>query len=188
MIGNADAWLVPNHPVPVTPTTSNLLDDIIRWGRKQLTDADVEWLRDLPMTITVPMPHGTSLFGFHASPKSVEQVISATTPAPEFLDGEPLGAGSILANGHTHVQLLRQIDQGHLLNPGSVGLPGIGPGLPALPVNNQVNWAEFAVISVSGGATEIALRREPIALDDVLRAAARSGMPHVDWWRTLWAE
>ena len=44
-------------------------------------------------------------------------------------------------------------------NPGSDGLPGIGPGASGLPVNRDVSWAEYAVVEVGRYGTTVTLRR-----------------------------
>lgn len=69
------------------------------------------------------------------------------------------------------------------VNPGSVGLPGIGA---IGPYNRGVRWAEYAVLDVDGDRTEVALRRAPLDLPALLAAARASDMPQYDWWASLW--
>jgi hypothetical protein len=71
-------------------------------------------------------------------------VIAATTPDAEVADMLAGRAAAILAGGHTHVQLLRRQGELLIVNPGSVGLPGVGPGGSRLPVKRQARWADEA--------------------------------------------
>ena len=163
VIGNADIWLVDDHPVQAEPTTSPHLAAITAWARARLSDEDLLWLRELPMTVTVELGGNRQALACHAAPDSVDRIIAAATPAaelPVFAIGSNI---ELIGNGHTHVQLMRRTEGGVLMNPGSVGLPGVGPGTPDLPVNTDVRWAEFAVVTSDTRHVEVSLRR--IAVD-----------------------
>jgi predicted phosphodiesterase len=110
-------------------------------------------------------------------------VIVPTTP-DEALD-EMLGetSASILVGGHTHLQMIRRHRDAHLINVGSVGLPGIGA---ATQRNQHVRWAEYAIVEAEGDRLDISLRRTPLDIDQMLARARASGMPAFDWWATLW--
>ena len=187
VMGNTDAWLVPDPPLAAAAATTVPVAELSRWCASRLPAAAVAWLRGLPMTIDRPLPGGGRLLCCHASPRSVDDVIDATTPPSELAAMLAGGRAEILAGGHTHVQMMRRFDQSRLLNPGSVGLPGVGPGGPDLPVNDDVSWAEFAVIDAGDGRLSIDLRRVPVDLDRVLAAGRASGMPHLDWWAAKWS-
>jgi hypothetical protein len=70
-----------------------------------------------------------------------------------------------------------------LINPGSVGLPGVGA---AAQRNHDVRWAEFAVVEVEGDRVDISLRRIPLDVEQLIDVASTSGMPEVEWWTGLW--
>jgi putative phosphoesterase len=175
--GNTDAWLVQDHPIPAEPPNSPQTIELNAWSRRQLSESNMIFLRELPLTRMV----GDRILCFHGSPRSVDDIISNS------IGGGGEMSAPALAGGHTHIQELRRVGDAIYVNPGSVGLPGVGSGAPDLPVNRHVEWAEYAVLDMSDGRTEVSLRRVPL---DVMRMWAyvqRSGMPHADWWRSCWA-
>ena len=187
VIGNADVWLVPDHHVPAVPTTSGESAAVTNWVRGQLSDDDLDWLRELPLILTLPLANGAQLTCFHASPTSVDEVVASSTPASSVPGAEQMRAGDLMAYGHTHLQMVRRIGQGHLINPGSVGLPGTGPGESGLPVNLDVAWAEYAIVEIESGKHDISLKRIPIDGSSLRLAVLDSGMPHPEWWLGFWA-
>lgn len=186
VIGNTDAWLLDGPPARLTGTSGLAMAQISRWCAQELSGPDLGYLRTCPPTIRVDLGGGVELLCFHGSPRSFDEVISATTSddlIASMLSGH---RASVFAGGHTHVQLLRRHGSAHLLNPGSVGLPGVGPGTPDLPINHQVAWAEYAILEAEGGRLDLGLRRVPVDVERMLEAALLSGMPHADWWRGKW--
>lgn len=180
VLGNTDAWLL-DAPPPDPVYTS-----LTRWCASRLAETDWRYLRACPSMMEVPLDVGVTLLGFHGSPRSFDEVIAATT-----LDAAlaPMLAGhraAFLVGGHTHIQMLRRHGDAHLINPGSVGLPGVGPGTPELPVNRHVHWSEYAVIEAGDGRLRIDLRRVPLDLAHMMAAARASGMPQLDWWSSKW--
>lgn len=186
VLGNTDAWLVDPGLLESAPPVSASARRLTYWCADRLSAEDRGYLQKLPATLTVPLDTGVELLGFHGSPRSDEDVIAATTPEPELeimLGGQQ---AAILAGGHTHVQLVRRHGDAHLVNPGSVGLPGVGPDSPYLQINRGVRWAEYAVLSAADGRLSIDLRRVPLELERVLQTARAAGMPEYDWWASRW--
>lgn len=91
-----------------------------------------------------------------------------------------------MVGGHTHVQMLRRYDQAFLINPGSVGLPGVGPEREDLPRNKMVHWAEYAIITLANGHFSIDLCRTPLDVPALLQVGYASGMPDIDSWVRNW--
>lgn len=187
VMSNTDAWLLPDPPMPAMPATTAPVRDVTGWCASHLSNADLTLLRAFPATIDLSLDGGRRLRCCHGSPRSVDDVVAATTPAAELDAMQIREHSAIYAGGHTHVQLLRRHGDALVINPGSIGLPGVGPGGPDLPVNQQVSWAEFAVLSVGGEHTSVDLRRTAIDVERALAVAAASGMPHVAWWASKWA-
>jgi putative phosphoesterase len=173
--GNADGWLLDGLPAGRSEETRRL-GDVVAWARARLAPDDVDHVAALPTTLTVTTG-GAILLCFHASPRSHVESLLATTPDHEL--GEMFGAAeaSVLACGHTHLQLLRRYRDRILVNPGSVGLPlgslTASPPAPPLPA-----WTEYALVADDGGLA-ISFRRLPIDVD-ALAAATRS-MPCSTW-------
>jgi putative phosphoesterase len=187
VLGNTDAWLIPDPPIAAEPATTAPVAGLTRWCEEQLTAADLALLRALPISTAIDLGHGRTLLAFHASPGSLDDVIAATTPAAELQTMLAGSVADVFAGGHTHVQLLRRVDQFHLVNPGSIGLPSVGPGGPDLPVNERGDWAEYAVMDASEDELTIAFRRVRLDVAQMLAVAAASGMPHLDWWSARWS-
>jgi predicted phosphodiesterase len=89
-----------------------------------------------------------------------------------MLDGR---SATVLAGGHTHVQMLRQHRGMLLVNPGSVGMPFreyVGGREPELMAH-----AEYAIVEAEGGEVGVSLRRVPLDRGALRRAAAESDNP-----------
>lgn len=186
VLGNTDAWLLEEPPRPTDPS-EEAMAGISRWCADRLSGEDLDYLRACPPTMRVRLgEEDAGMLCFHGSPRSHDEVISATTPDGELSEMLSGHRASVFAGGHTHVQLFRRHGDASVLNPGSVGLPGVGPGTPDLPVNRRVRWAEYAVLEAGGGRLGVELRRVPLDLDRTLEAARASGMPHLDWWAGRW--
>ncbi len=178
--GNADADLADppawwSDPAAAgVPESAWRVPDIGRWCADRLGGDRLGYLAGLPATADVP---SAGVFGFHGSPRSANDVITATTADDEvaaMLGG--IVPGRIYAGGHTHVPLLRRIGEATLLNPGSVGLPFARYGLGGqVPVLDHAAWA-----IVDDGRIEF--RRTPVDRDRAAASVRTSGMPHTDWW------
>jgi putative phosphoesterase len=175
--GNTDVWLVPDHPIAASPPDSPQTIELTQWTAGRISKANREFLRGLQLTLS----KGDSVQCFHGSPTAVDDIIT-----------DWFGRGGempslVLAGGHTHVQEMRRFNDSIYVNPGSVGLPGVGPGTAGLPVNLEVNWAEYAVLEERDGWIEVSLRRIPVDVDRMWADVQRVGMPHAEWWRSCWA-
>jgi predicted phosphodiesterase len=186
VLGNTDAWLLNRPPANLTGPSGIAMAEISRWCADRLSAADREYLRSCPPTRRMDLGEGLELLCFHGSPRSFDEVVSAGTPHGALslmLSGH---RATVFAGGHTHVQLFRRHGDAWVLNPGSVGLPGVGPGMPDLPVNRRVRWAEYAVLEAADGRLGVEFRRVPVDLGRTLEAASASGMPRLDWWAGSW--
>src|SRR5437867_3685114 len=98
----------------------------------------------------------------HIAHSHVDRIVCLgdTTP-PDALD-EALGERrtSVMAGGHTHIQMMRQHRGTLLVNPGSLGLPfetyvsGRAPRI--------LGHAEYATIECVGGSVAVTLHRVPV--------------------------
>jgi predicted phosphodiesterase len=182
VMGNVDAWLL----TPPTDTAADELDiALTRWCTAQLTDSDRAYVRTFPTVFERPLGAGRTLLCFHGSPRSYHDVIVPTTPddALDAMLGDT--RATILAGGHTHLQMVRRHGAAHLVNPGSVGLPGVGA---AVLRNRDVRWAEYAVLEADGDRLDISLRRTPLDIGRMIALAYASGMPTpaLEWWVGQW--
>lgn len=181
VMGNTDDWYLQ----PLSEGDDELRE-IVGWGLHQLTDADLAYLRSFQPMIKMRLETDQTLLCFHGSPRSYHDVIASTTPVAEVRSMFAGYQAWIMVGGHTHVQMLRRYEQALLINPGSVGLPGVGPEREDLPRNTDVHWAEYAILTLRNGHFSVDLRRTPLDLPALLQVGYASGMPDVDSWVRTW--
>lgn len=179
--GNWDAWLAEGIP-PLRGDHGRKLVEQGEWWTEQLSPADLKYLGELPSTLELELDGG-GLLCFHGSPRSHSDAIHFGTTDDELealLDGRE---ATILAGGHTHMQLLRPYGRSLFLNPGSVGLPF--ERWPPSDATRVLPWAEYAVLEV-GRQLSVDLRRVDYDVEGLLRLTLESGMPHAEWWVECW--
>lgn len=180
VMGNTDAWLL----APSSAVDSDRFDRAItQWTMAQLTDDDRAYITSFLPTIELALGDGRTFLCFHGSPRSYDDVIVPTTPDGELREMLGDTQATILAGGHTHLQMVRRHGDAHLINVGSVGLAGVGA---AAQKNHHVRWAEYAVVDLDKDRLDISLRRTPLDVDQMVAVARASGMPEVEWWTGLW--
>jgi hypothetical protein len=123
----------------------------------------------------MPLGRDSTLRLFHGSPRSNMEDVLANTP-PDLLDEMLTGAtATVMAGGHTHIQMLRQHHGILLVNPGSVGLAFkdyVGGGQPTI-----LSHAEYAIIAEVNGTLGVDLRRVPLDRDELHQAQIDSDHP-----------
>ncbi|NOZ27051.1 MAG: metallophosphoesterase family protein [Chloroflexi bacterium] len=184
VMGNTDAWLLNPRPHPVRDEDSHKVTEIELWGAEQLSPADLDYVRTFQPMIEISLGDEAKLLCFHGSPRSDRDVIAPATPE-EDLERMLRGfQATVMIGGHTHTQMFRRYGDAILMNPGSVGFP-IERDLATGRVRNPP-WAEYAVVTREGEALGVELRRVPVDVEAIRRAALDSGMPHVEWWMEGW--
>jgi len=178
VMGNHDAFLLDPGLIPAY-TTEPIIVETIEWCARQLTRADVDYLRSFLPSVSLSLDTSNTLLCFHGSPKSNTDNILATTPPPELdklLEGQ---TATLLAGGHTHLQMLRQHKGALIVNPGSAGQPFVettSQGPPRL-----LPWAEYAIVNSHNGVIGIELRRVPLDPDALRQRASASDVPLRGW-------
>jgi len=182
--GNTDEWfLVPQTYDPNSEKERRLMA-MLEWAMQQFTPADIDLMRTFQPRVELPLGAGARLLGFHGSPQANTHAIWATTPEDDL--ARMLGdyRATVMAGGHTHVQLLRWFRDVLFVNPGSVGLPVRVGATPEM--NRRVPWSEYAIVDSHGASLAIEFRRVPLDVGAVVRAARESGMPNADVWAQEW--
>jgi len=182
VMGNTDA--ASFRPIRLSPMDEEgrRFAEIDEWCATQLTPEDLAYMRAFQPTLTMPLGHDATLLCFHGSPRSNTEGIVATTPDTALVRMLTGYDATVLARGHTHAPFIRGYREALLLNPGSVGLPY---ELTREGTRNPP-WAEYSIVEWRAGSINVELRRAPIDVDMVVRAALQSGMPHADWWVAGW--
>ena len=171
IMGNHDAFMLDPDLIRAYRDTPPVVLDAVDWCRDRLSTQDLDFIRGFVPTMEISLDGGARLFLFHGTPRSHMEDLLCTTPAlvlDEMLAGHQ---ATLMACGHTHIQMLRQHRGTLIVNPGSVGLAfeqfvdGQTPTL--LP------HAEWASVEASAAGVEVRLHR--VHLDRAaMRAAAKA--------------
>lgn len=181
VMGNADDWLltgVETGADPASEERQRQLDAVRDWSLAQLSERDRAFIAAFSPTIELELGDGRRLIGFHGSPHSYDDIIVPATPdedAQRMLGGfEP----HTLCGGHTHIQQIRHLGRSFYFGCGSVGL-AFRHGQPA-GILKADPWAEYAVLSVSGGRLALEFRRVPFDAAALIEVYKASGRPYAD--------
>jgi putative phosphoesterase len=187
VMGNTDANLLEPKLKETTDEDQRNMQEVSYWCAQQLSASDQDFIRTFQPTIEVALAPDKTLLCFHGSPRSFNEIIVATTPEEELETIFANVSATIMAGGHTHIQMFRRFEDVLLLNPGSIGLPM--DGVP--PMRRRKNilnapWAEYAIVHSDGNALDVELLRVPFDVHALLEIARSSGMPHAEWWTRDW--
>lgn len=172
--GNHDAFLL-EPPLLETYTQAPPIVAAVDWCRAELPDWALTFLRGFVPALDIELGGGTLLQLFHGTPRSHMEDLLATTPAAELDSMLDDPRGTVLAGGHTHIQMLRQHRGTLLVNSGSVGLPFrefVNHGPPTI-----LPHAEYATVEAHPGGVQVTLRRVRLDKDALRSAAAASKNP-----------
>lgn len=186
VMGNTDEWLLEDEETVVSDVPE--MNGICKWAASSLDNDTWFDVAELPDWFEMDVGDGISLLMFHGSPRSNIEVISERTPSAEVVAALAGFEATVYAGGHTHVQMIRDLDSALMVNPGSVGLGGTGPGTPDMPPVQPASTADFAIIEIADGQVATELYRLPLDVATMLKAAKTTGMPHLDWWASLWSQ
>ncbi len=174
ILGNHDAFLLDSALIH-SYTEAKVVVDAVDWCRSRLSTSELNFFRSFVPSLRIPLEKDSTLLLFHGSPRSHMEDLLCTTP-PEQLDAAlATHSATVMAGGHTHIQMLRQHRGILLVNPGSVGLAfkeyvaGQAPTL--LP------HAEYAVVESIGDRISVQLHRIPLDKSALRAAAAATDNP-----------
>lgn len=134
----------------------------VQWTREQMAVDELGYLSSLPPHIS-----GENFHIVHGSPQDpLSEYVFPGAPdrvLNRYLD---LCGKEILILGHTHVPMLREVEGGLVLNPGSVGQPRDG-----------VKEASYALLDTASREAEIV--RVPYPIEKTARAIEKAGLPQL---------
>jgi putative phosphoesterase len=178
VMGNTDQWAL--HPVPreFPDEDARLRYAIETWSAGQLTPADLETIRTFQNEIEVPLPGGRSLYCCHGAPGSFANISSQTTHDELLRLLAPVPHSAVVACGHTHAPLLRQVGKQMLVNSGSLGRP-----LVYTPQGGRIGtWADFVVIEANEAALQFSFQRIGYNQTAFFDTIQHSELPHKEYF------
>lgn len=147
------------------------------WCADALGPERLAVVRSWPLTVELEVGGGATFC--HATPRSVEEIVTLLTPVPELERALGTAAHPLVVCGHTHVQADRPLTSGRrFVNAGSVGRPYEGaPGAYWALIGDDVELlrtdydveAAAAAIEASGypdAAAHAANLREPPSAEE----------------------
>ncbi|MCX7624451.1 MAG: metallophosphoesterase family protein [Thermomicrobium sp.] len=174
--GNTDEFLVEvatggARPAQVGDPRLRHLDnpalaERYRWCAARLPAEVIDYLAELPLRYTVPVPTGAALTVVHATPWSAHPPVPATASREEVAALLDAAGGAALAYGHIHVQAEWQLNGRLVVAVGSVGLPFDGD-----------QRAAYALLTWDGERWRVEFRRVRYPVERTIAALRASDMP-----------
>ena len=153
--------------------------EAVEWCRAELSQVHLEFIGSFHRRFELSLDGSGTLLLFHGTPESNMIDLLATTPAErvdELLAGR---RATVMAGGHTHIQMLRQHRGNLIVNPGSVGLAFKEYASGQAPI--LLPHAEYAVIEAMDGDIAVSLRRVALDKAELREAASAVHHPLKDW-------
>lgn len=184
ILGNHDEFLLDAaliHRYTELPVIVSAVDAC----RASLSPAQLAFVATFQRTLDLDLD-GVNLALFHGSPRSHMENLLATTPEAALDEALGQRRSTVMAGGHTHLQMLRQHRGTLLVNPGSLGMPfeSFASGGPP----RVLPHAEYAVIEAHRGHVAVTLHRLPIEPGALAAAVQGWDNPLRDWLLQQYAE
>jgi predicted phosphodiesterase len=184
IMGNMDAWALDPQPHPIRNEDTPHINAIELWSAARLDATDRAAIRGFLPKLSLALSRDQSLLAYHGSPRSYYEAIQCDTPDQQLAMIFAGESATVLAGGHTHTQMVRRWTDRLIVNPGSVGAPyELRRGATTV---RYPPWAEFAIVSATGGELSVELRRTPVDVEAILVLAAAMSMPEFAWWSARW--
>ncbi len=174
ILGNHDAFMF-DEDLMRTYSEVPIVVNAVDWCRDLLSPGEIDFLRTFETSISLELAPGVEALLFHGSPRSHMEDLLATTDAAELDRCLGETGATVLAGGHTHIQMMRQHHGKLLVNPGSVGMPFkefVGGRAPEI-----MPYAEYAIVDANGPSVEVSLRRVQVDRSLLRREAEVSSNP-----------
>ena len=178
ILGNHDEFMLDERLIR-SYSEEPVIVEAVDWCRAELSQAHLNFIASFSRRFELELDGSGTLLLFHGTPQSNMTDLLATTPAErvdELLGGR---SATVMAGGHTHLQMLRQHRGTLLVNPGSVGLAFKEYAAGKVPT--LLAHAEYAVIDAAVGDVAVSLRRVPLDKAELRRAAAAVAHPLKAW-------
>lgn len=185
VIGNHETYLFKPALGLAYMQGTQWFNDVLSWCRARLTSEDYKFMRSFQPMLKVKLEGENTLICFHGSPRRHTDNILATTPSHELNEMLAGRRATVMAGGHTHVQMMRQHKGILLVNAGSVGMP-----FEQMPFGDHgprvMPWAEYCIVTSENSAISVDLRRIPVDIHAIKQAGIDARMPETSGWLHNW--
>ncbi len=178
VLGNHDAFMF-NEGLVRSYTDAKLVLEAVQWCQAQMQAEEVEFLRSFQDKIVVPVAGDLSCYLCHGSPRSFMEEVLSTTPDEKMDEILWRIRATVIASGHTHLQMLRKHKGVQFVNPGSVGLPFEEPIKDTPPT--IMAYAEYAVVDLTRDLLRVDLRRVRLDKQRLYTMVAARDYPFRDY-------
>ena len=180
VMGNSDAWLltgVETDADSISEERRKKLDTVREWSLSQLNEEDREFINAFQPTVTLDLENGKSLFAFHGSPTSFDEVLLPSTSEEEYQETLKPYADHILTGGHVHLQYTRRLrdSQSFYFNPGSVGVAYNHDQTSEQKFLDP--WAEYALLTIDKSNVQLEFSRTASDMDKMAAVYRSSKRP-----------
>ncbi|ALV63352.1 hypothetical protein ADU37_CDS16530 [Thermococcus sp. 2319x1] len=138
--------------------------EAIRWHERVMSGENIEFLRRLPVRQFFRTEEEDFLI-IHGSPRApLDEYLFPWLPDSEFVEVLKYFREKNLVVGHTHMQMLKEIGERRIINPGGVGQPRDG------------DWrAAYAFVDTE--SNEVIFERIEYDVDTAARKIIEAGLP-----------
>lgn len=166
--GNSDRYVVmASEGKPLRPDLTQKGRERMEWVAQQLTRTHLDFLEQLPETLTSSMEenNGEVLF-CHATPTSDEEIFTPRTSQQQLKQMFHGVHHKYVVCGHTHIQFERMVESTRIVNAGSVGMPFEDPpGAYWLLITPKGYEHKFTAYDLDAAASEVRASNDPQAND-----------------------
>mgnify|MGYP002713109896 CR=1 FL=1 len=140
ILGNAESELLRHVNGEPINGLSPRADEEAKWVATQLSAEDIQFIANWPATITLELPQIGSVLFCHATPNDDITVFTAKSNAAKLSSLFAHVSASVVVCGHTHMQFDGIVNNIHVVNSGSVGLPFGQTGADWLLIGDKVDF------------------------------------------------
>lgn len=174
IIGNLDLWIVNKHWETKEPKNiyHEWMLELARQTAERLTQEQIDWLDDLPFSMTVTPEKGHSLHIFHATPDNIgdDDAIPPRLTDDQIWDKIKDVPADVLTFGHIHGAFVRPVRDKTLVCAAAVGMSWDGDPRPS-----------YATIEYLGdGKWDCQAKRVEGDFEAQAKFCEESWMPHGD--------
>jgi predicted phosphodiesterase len=169
--GKAKQLLIPEHLVPS-----------LDWTLSCISKEQMDLIGSFTDTMPLRDDTGIELLCYHGTPECNYIGFTSITPDAEIIPSLKKNNARMLIGGHTHQQMIRDIDGRILVNPGSVGSVFNGP-LQKGQVSMLQPWAEYGIVELNSNGISIEMKKLSFDTKKAKADIKKTDSPLKNWWK-----